>query len=88
MKNQALLLADEIQLWNNPCARAAAELRRLHQSEQEGWRYAKELEQERKRLHEENTALRKCAIKYLDYLRVPNQEKALESDMKNKDMLK
>jgi len=31
MKNQALLLADEIQLWNNPCARAAAELRRLHE---------------------------------------------------------
>jgi hypothetical protein len=27
---KALLLADEIQLWNNPCARAANELRRLH----------------------------------------------------------
>ena len=34
MKNQALLLADEIQLWNNPCARAAAELRRLHEANQ------------------------------------------------------
>jgi hypothetical protein len=29
---------------------AAAELRRLHQSEREGWRYAKELEHERKEL--------------------------------------
>ena len=29
-QSKALLLADEIQLWNNPCARAAAELRRLH----------------------------------------------------------
>lgn len=29
----------------------AAELRRLHQSEREGWRHASELEQERKRLH-------------------------------------
>jgi len=27
---EALLIADEIQLWNNPCARAATELRRLH----------------------------------------------------------
>lgn len=34
MKNQALLLADEIQLLNNPCARAAAELRRLHEANQ------------------------------------------------------
>ncbi len=32
---EALLLADEIQLWNNPCARAAAELRRLHEANQE-----------------------------------------------------
>lgn len=31
----------------------AAELRRLHQSEREAWRYADELEQERKRLHAE-----------------------------------
>jgi len=29
-QSKALLLADEIQLWNNPCARAATELRRLH----------------------------------------------------------
>jgi hypothetical protein len=29
---------------------AAAELRRLHQSERKGWRYAKELEHERKEL--------------------------------------
>lgn len=37
--------------------RTAAELRRLHQSEHEGWRYADELEQERKRLHEVNQEL-------------------------------
>jgi chromosome segregation ATPase len=37
--------------------KAAAELRRLHQSEREGWRYADELDQERKRLHEENKLL-------------------------------
>ena len=36
---------------------AAAELRRLHQSEREAWRYADELEQERKRLHEVNAEL-------------------------------
>ena len=64
---EALRLADG----NDECANAwlessdahkfrketAAELRRLHQSEQEGWRYAKELEQERKRLHEANQAM-------------------------------
>jgi hypothetical protein len=32
------------------CHEASAELRRLHQSEREGWRHASELEQERKRL--------------------------------------
>lgn len=37
--------------------KAAAELRRLHQSEREGWRYADELEQERKRLHAANQEL-------------------------------
>ena len=35
----------------------AAELRRLHQSEKEGWRHADELEQDRKRLHEVNAEL-------------------------------
>lgn len=39
------------------CGEAAAELRRLHQNEREGWRYADELEQERKRLHEVNQEL-------------------------------
>lgn len=39
------------------CGEAAAELRRLHQSEREAWRYAAELEQERKRLHEVNAEL-------------------------------
>lgn len=36
---------------------AAAELRRLDQSEREGWRYADELEQERKRLDALNAEL-------------------------------
>jgi len=36
---------------------AADELRRLHQLEQEGWRCAKELDQERNRLHEVNAEL-------------------------------
>lgn len=37
--------------------KAAAELRRLEQSEREGWRYADELEQERKRLSNLNAEL-------------------------------
>ncbi len=38
----------------------AVELRRLHQSEREGWRYADELEQERKRLQKVNADLIKA----------------------------
>lgn len=46
---EALRLADELaQRWSEnmvcPELEAAAELRRLSQSEREGWRYAKELE--------------------------------------------
>ena len=56
---EALRLADwllnNVQHLNH--AEAAAELRRLHQSEREGWRHADELEQERKRLHEVNQEL-------------------------------
>ena len=44
------------------CAQAAAELRRLHQSEREGWRYAKELEHERKEL----SALLRQALEALE----------------------
>jgi len=40
---------------------AAAELRRLYQSEREGWRYSDELEQERKLLTVENEELRSVA---------------------------
>ena len=43
---------------------AAAELRRLHQSEREAWRYADELEQERKRLSEINAEL----VEALEYV--------------------
>ncbi len=39
---------------------AAAELRRLHQSEREGWRHADELEQERQRLKAVNADLLKA----------------------------
>lgn len=39
---------------------AAKELRRLHQSEREGWRHADELEQERQRLKAENADLLKA----------------------------
>lgn len=51
----ALRLAEDLQLNGEYCPEnvyleAAAELRRLHQSEREGWRYADEVEQERKTL--------------------------------------
>jgi hypothetical protein len=60
----ALVLADELDAIPDTGAdpdmlnEAAAELRRLHQSEREGWRYADELEQDRKKLQAENEALR------------------------------
>lgn len=60
---EALRLADALEHGSPMLMRAidvdeaAAELRRLHQSEQEGWRYASELEEERKRLHEANQAM-------------------------------
>ncbi len=55
---EALRLADEFESTKSYLgAKAAAELRRLHQSEREAWRYADELEQERKRLHEVNAEL-------------------------------
>jgi len=48
---EALQLADWARSYNTTMHnRCAAELRRLHQSEREGWRYAKELEHERKEL--------------------------------------
>jgi len=54
----ALRLADALEEKEYPPRRAAAaELRRLHQSEREGWRYANELEQERKRLTALNAQL-------------------------------
>lgn len=56
-QSNALRLADAlIQCFHTgvggPDLEAAAELRRLHQSEREGWRYAAELEQTRKELLE------------------------------------
>jgi len=59
---EALRLADELETVagtgdHKASYKAAAELRRLHQSEREGWRYAEELEQERKRLNEANQAM-------------------------------
>ena len=52
---EALLIADDMDDIGEH--QAAAELRRLHQSEREGWRYVGELEQERKRLSEVNAEL-------------------------------
>lgn len=52
---EALLIADEMDDIGEH--QVAAELRRLHQSEKEGWRYAAELEHDRKRLHEVNVHL-------------------------------
>lgn len=58
---EALRLADQmLHYWDErgpDAEEVAAELRRLHQSEREGWRYADELEQERKRLHSVNAQL-------------------------------
>lgn len=49
---EALRLANELESYiGRPvCTEAAAELRRLHQSEREGWRYAKEWEARATRL--------------------------------------
>jgi tetratricopeptide (TPR) repeat protein len=44
-------------LAEQPAQQCRTEPRRLHQSEREGWRYADELEQERKRLNEANQAM-------------------------------
>ncbi len=58
----AIALADELDRFGTPVWRrwCSTELRRLHQSEREGWRYSDELEQERKRLTAENEALREA----------------------------
>jgi hypothetical protein len=63
---KALRLADDLE---HPAGssgvyrdKAAAELRRLHQSEKEAWRYADELEQERKRL----TKAAEMALAYIE----------------------
>jgi multidrug resistance efflux pump len=53
---KALELADFLDHLQG-CAEAADELRRLHQLEQEGWRCAKELDQERNRLEGINAEL-------------------------------
>lgn len=42
---------------------------------------------ELRRLEAENTALRSCALKYLDFLCIPDQEKALAADLKDPKML-
>jgi len=58
---EALRLAGALeQLYKTPPSvqDAAAELRRLHQSEQEGWRWARECEDEVKRLNGEIVKLK------------------------------
>jgi len=57
MKPEALRLADALDSVTSP-GPVSAELRRLHQSEREAWRYAAELEQERLRLRSENDSLK------------------------------
>jgi len=58
---EALRLADDLQSGHFEMAMfAAEELRRLYQSEREGWRWADELEQERRRLHAVNEELLKA----------------------------
>jgi hypothetical protein len=57
-------LIQRLRLWPNDCIgwqemyEAADEIERSNQSEREGWRYAGELEEERKRLTAENERLR------------------------------
>lgn len=61
----ALRLADALNASNSNgkmCDEAAAELRRLHQTEREGWRYADELEKERKRLERVNQELMEALV--------------------------
>ena len=63
---EALRIAEALEAfeWNN--YDAAAEIRRLYQSEREAWRHADELEQERKRLHDANTELLEALKELLD----------------------
>lgn len=53
---EALLYADKLEKVFG-LSEYADEIRRLHQSEREAWRYANEVEQERKQLHEVNAEL-------------------------------
>lgn len=80
---EALRLADLLAA--NWWPDAAAELRRLHRSEREGWRYADELEQERKRLHQFEIAF----TKYLEKTEwVQETAKYYELGMDRADVLK
>lgn len=86
-QSKALRLADALYVgeisYTGMC-QAAAELRRLHQSEREGWRYADELNLERQRLNAlnqeltENLEKKSVAIQRIwkerDELRKVNQE--------------
>ena len=65
---EALRIAEALEAfeWNN--YDAAAEIRRLYQSEREAWRHADELEQERKRLHDANTELLEACKAFSDYV--------------------
>lgn len=42
---------------------------------------------ELRRMHTENEALRKCAVKYLKWLQITEPEAALEGDIKDPEML-
>jgi hypothetical protein len=64
----AIALADELDRFGTVTEHhtCATELRRLHQSEREGWRYSDELEQERKRLTAENEVLRQALRRLIE----------------------
>ncbi len=47
---------------------------------------AEQAADELRRLDAENTALRKCAIKYLQWLNIKNPEAALSSDLLDPEM--
>ena len=61
---EALQAADALSLWG--LHEKAAVVRRLHTSEKEGWRYADELEQDRKRLHEVNVELLAAFVEHFE----------------------
>ena len=76
---EALRLADALDELGLP--HYAAELRRLSVSEREGWRYADELEQERKRLETANAELLEALKEVRRRVSNPMLSHAIEADI-------